>query len=240
MSTPKIFALMVAAGKGMRFGADVPKQYTKLLDKTVLEHSVLALKSPRMVDLTLVHACDDEYIAKLLPQLLVQYGQTIHLAHGGDERWQSVRNGVAAIRSRGADDNDWVLIHDAARPCLPDDDLARLLTCIEQADGEKVQGLILATPVVDTLKSVKDGLIERTVSREQLWCALTPQAFRLSELEVVLDYVDKQKLAITDEASAFEMMNKPVRIVPASRMNMKLTYKDDLPILALILQAKQG
>lgn len=240
MSNPKIFALMVAAGKGTRFGADVPKQYTKLLDKTVLEHSVLALKSHRMVDLTLVHARDDRYLESLLPNLMVQYEQKIHLALGGDERWQSVLSGVQAIRNRGALDDDWVLIHDAARPCLPNDDLERLLTCIEQADSRTVQGLILATPVVDTLKRAKDELIECTVSREHLWCALTPQAFRLAELEVVLDYVKKHQLAITDEASAFEIMNRLVYIVPASRMNMKLTYMDDLPLLELILQAQRG
>ena len=223
----KIFGLIVAAGRGSRFGGDIPKQYHKIGDKTVLEHSVARLNLPMITDLTVVVAKDDAYAR----QLNLPFDRTVYFADGGDERWQSVWAGVQAIRERGADDNDWVLIHDAARPCLPSDDLIAL------CQSDEKYGAILATPVVDTLKKVNNQQIEQTVDRSQLWQALTPQMFRLKALEQVLIKVHQDGLMITDEASAFELAGLPIGIVPASRSNMKLTHADDLPIIQAILHA---
>lgn len=226
--TDKIHALMVAAGKGSRFGAQIPKQYLTLADKTVLEHSVARLNHPNIDDLTLVIAKDDEQASGLD----LAFEGAIHYAIGGAERWQSVHAGVAAIRGCGADDNDWVLIHDAARPCLPKQDLQDLLDALSTNPCEAV---ILAAPVVDTLKQVVHDKIVKTVDRSALWQAQTPQAFRLKALEEVLSMVAKTDMLITDEASGFEMMGREVQIVTGSRLNMKLTYAEDLPLLEAVL-----
>lgn len=236
--SPKIHALIVAAGKGTRFGAECPKQYLRIADQTVLEHSVMSLCDQRIGDLTLVHAADDAYLSPILSSLTATYHASINTAIGGAERWQSVQSGLQSIQNLGASLDDWVLIHDAARPCLPKADLAAVIDVIARIDagGEKGDAAILASPVVDTLKFAVDSMIDHTVSREHLWQALTPQVFRLGVLMDVLDQVAKLGLMITDEASAYERFDKQVRIVSASKMNMKLTYTDDLPLLEMIIR----
>lgn len=222
-----IHGLIVAAGRGSRFGGDVPKQYQIVQGKSILQHTISRLNVPQITDLTIVVAKDDMHIGGLeLP-----FERSIYFADGGDERWQSVHSGVRAIRERGATDDDWVLIHDAARPCLPTDDLERL------CQSQERYGAILATPVVDTLKKVNNLSIEQTIDRSQLWQALTPQLFRLKALEEVLTKVQQDGLMITDEASAFELAGLPIGIVPASRINIKLTHADDLPMIAAMLDA---
>lgn len=227
---PKIHALIVAAGKGSRFGAAVPKQYLRLADRTVLEESIERLNVDGIDDLTLVLAGGDEYASGLD----FEFSHPIRHAVGGAERWQSVHSGVQAIREHGGLDDDWVVIHDAARPCLPKVDLARLLDTLESTSHD---GVILATPVVDTLKLAtnEQGII-KTVDRSGLWQAQTPQAFRLNKLEWVLSQIAKDNLMITDEASGFEMLGLEVQIVQGSKLNMKLTYAEDLPLMELILQ----
>lgn len=226
--THQVHGLIVAAGKGLRLGADRPKQYLQITDKTVLEESVARLNVDALSDLTLVVAKDDVYAAKLS----FDFAGEVHQTFGGAERWQSVRNGVKSIRDRGAKDTDWVLIHDAARPCLPRADLMAVLTALKQTTHD---GVILAAPVVDTLKQVDGGSVVKTVSREGLWQAQTPQIFRLSALEKVLAEVAAQGLVITDEASGFEMLGLSVEVVAGSRLNMKLTYAEDLSLLRFIL-----
>ncbi|MDO4441650.1 MAG: 2-C-methyl-D-erythritol 4-phosphate cytidylyltransferase [Moraxella sp.] len=228
-----VHALMVAAGKGSRFGADLPKQYLPLTNKTVLEESIACLDDDGIDDLTLVIAKDDKYFN----ELNLSYYRPMFVGVGGDERWQSVQAGVSLIRTHGGCDDDWVVIHDAARPCLSKMDLQALLIAVQTSCAD---GVILATPVVDTLKQVSNGVIERTVDRSVLWQAQTPQAFRLKTLEVVLNQVAQQGLDITDEASAFEMLGYMVEVVQGSRLNVKLTYPDDLPLLRLIHQLTDG
>lgn len=225
----RVHALMVAAGKGSRFGADVPKQYLTLQDQTVLQQSVARLNVNGIDDLTLVIAKDD----RLAATLEFEFAKPIYHAIGGAERWQSVQSGVQAIRKRGACDDDWVVIHDAARPCLPRADLMAVLSALKDTRHD---GVILATPVVDTLKQVDESAqIVKTVDRSGLWQAQTPQVFRLKSLESMLDEVQERELNITDEASGFEMLGKSVQVVVGSRLNMKLTYADDLPLLRLMV-----
>lgn len=244
MNTLTIHALMVAAGKGARFGADRPKQYLQINDLPVLVHSALAVNEPRISDLTFVLAADDVYADQAVRQIADRCNKPIFRTLGGDERWQSVQAGLMSLKARGVADNAWVLIHDAARPCLPMADLSRLIDAIEQIDQgrDAADALILASPVVDTLKRAHDGKILETVSRDGLWQALTPQVFHLGGLISVLDHVATHKLVITDEASAYESLGKMVKIIPASKMNIKLTYPDDLPLLTMILahQAQHG
>lgn len=227
-SSHKIHALVVAAGKGSRFGGNQPKQYQKIMGRYVLEHSIDRLKLSQIDDLTLVLAKDD----MIGWQLDLDFHAPIHRVIGGQERWQSVKAGLQAIINQDADVNDWVLIHDAARPCLPRQDLLSLLDYVDQK-----YGAILVTPVVDTLKfGGSNQYVSHTVARDNLYQALTPQMFRLGRLQEALDYVDRHGLHITDEASAFERLGLPIALVQGSRLNMKLTYADDLPLLQAILQ----
>ncbi|MFL1731871.1 2-C-methyl-D-erythritol 4-phosphate cytidylyltransferase [Moraxella oculi] len=227
-SRQTVHALIVAAGKGSRFGADKPKQYLKITDQTVLQESVARLNVDELKNLTLVVAEEDGYV----DGLSFDFDGRIRRAWGGAERWQSVMNGVNDIRNHGACDDDWILIHDAARPCLPKSDLMAVLAMLNHT---KCEGVILATPVVDTLKQVSQGHVVKTVDRNLLWQAQTPQVFRLKALEEVLSQVAVCGMKITDEASGFEILGRKVEVVAGSRLNMKLTYAEDLPLLQAIL-----
>lgn len=231
MRAPIIHALVVSAGSGSRFGATVPKQYLSVLNKTILEHTIGRLNHPAISDLTLVVAKDDTIAC----QLDFAFERPIYVATGGAERFLSVLNGVSSIRHRGGADDDWVLIHDGARPCLSLVDLDRLIQALPDT-FDKV-GAILATPVVDTLKFAPTGTITHTVSREHLYHAQTPQIFRLKALETMLHHVIEQGLMITDEASGFEQLGEQVALVQGSATNLKLTHSQDLPLIELILKA---
>lgn len=245
-ANPPIHALIVSAGVGSRFGADKPKQYLSLAGRTVLEHAVACLNIPQIDSLTIVISADDG-LARSLP---FEFDKSIHFATGGAERFLSVKAGVESI-ARRTEGEAWVLIHDGARPCLSRADLERLLDAMPCVMAQpNMAGAILATPVADTLKLAKttelnrpDTLphftyIHRTVSREQLWQAQTPQLFTLSALQTMLNNAITEGISMTDEASGFEHYGQGVALVQGSRTNIKLTYPDDLAMIELILQAK--
>lgn len=227
--TSTIHALIVAAGKGSRFGMDKPKQYLTVQEKTILQHSVSCLNHQNINDLTIVIAPDDT----TAQNLVFDYSHPIYFTVGGRERFLSVQNGVKAIQSRGACADDWVLIHDAARPCLALADLNALINKIQQ--NPQITGAILATPVTDTIKSVCNHIIDHTIDRSQLWAAQTPQIFRLKALEDMLQQVIAKNLTITDEASGFEMIGEKIAIVPSNHINIKLTYPQDLALINFLL-----
>lgn len=230
-----VHALIVAAGRGSRFGGDIPKQYLCVSGKTVLEHSVASLNHWAIDDLTLVVAAQDEYIHRLG----FDFDKPMCIALGGSERFLSVKSGIDAIRkSYHAKDDDWVLIHDAVRPCLSARALDRLLE--QTALLTKETGAILAIPVVDTLKQVESDTIKHTVSRHQLWQAQTPQIFRLKALEQMLHSVISQNIQITDEASGFESLGHQIKVVTGSQDNIKLTYPKDKAMIEMILQYRQN
>ncbi len=227
---PAIHALIVAAGKGSRFGASLPKQYTPLAGRTVLEHSVAALSASRFINaLHLVVAPDDSQARSLT------FAVPVYISLGGSERWQSVQNGVEAIARAGAAAADLVLIHDAARPCV----LAKHIDAVINVAKTEPYGAILGVPIADTVKRVETGLgatIVDTLDRRDLWLAQTPQVFRLAALQHVLAHISKDKLTVTDEASAFERLGYPIRMVKGSQQNIKLTYAEDLALIEKILQ----
>ena len=245
-TTPNIHAMIVAAGRGSRFGAAIAKQYTKINGQTLLQHSVTRLASSGYIDhCYLVIAADDEVASTLTYTLPMNY------VVGGAERWQSVRAGVSAILGSGADKSDLVLIHDAARPAVPTEDIDSVII----AAMSEPYGAILATPVADTLKlstalpakqlddlndhrTNGNDYIKTTVNRQHMWQAQTPQVFRVGELSHLLDYINEHQLHITDEASAFEYLELPIRLVTGSRQNIKLTFPDDAIVLAAILTAQ--
>jgi len=223
------FALVPAAGSGTRFAASVPKQYLPLAGRPLLWHAVANLLAhPAIGRVAVVVHPQDQLFER---QSWAQMGERISaLRCGGATRAESVRNALAALRD-DLDDDDWVLVHDAARPCLTVELLERL---IETLDGDGVGGL-LAVPVADTLKrSGADQRVVRTEPREGLWRAQTPQMFRYGLLTRALDSADLA--AVTDEASAMEALGLSPRLVPGSERNIKVTYPEDLALAELILR----
>ncbi len=230
---PRLWAIVPAAGTGSRFGATQPKQYLPLLDRCVLEHSVTALLDEPRIEAVLValHPNDDHFAS-----LALSHNPRVHAVVGGSERADSVEMALLALQGQ-ASDADWVLVHDAARPCLSRADLQSLIA--ETAD--KHCGGLLAARLVDTVKRGNDSdEVDATLDRSQLWRALTPQLFRYGELLAALRYCRKNQLAVTDEASAIEHSGGRVRLVAGSAANIKITYPEDLPLAAFYLHAQRG
>ena len=221
-----------AAGSGQRMASGVPKQYLEIGDKTVIEHTLDALLGcTRIQSIVVVVSADDD----IWPGIAGRYsGRPLETVIGGEERCHSVLNALAHI-ARTADANDWVLVHDAARPCLRPADVDAL---IDALDGDMTGGL-LGVPVADTMKQVSaDGRIEQTVSREGLWHALTPQMFRLGLLHAALEKVLSSGRLVTDEAAAMELAGHRPRMIQGHRDNIKITLPADLALAAFYLQAR--
>jgi 2-C-methyl-D-erythritol 4-phosphate cytidylyltransferase len=222
----KYWLVMPAAGIGRRFGADRPKQYAPLCGRTVIGWALAPfLADSRCAGAVVALAQDDPYWAAVAPAAVLT-------AAGGQERSQSVRSGLAALVDRAVPD-DWVLVHDAARPCLPREDLDRLLSVL---DTHPVGGL-LATPAADTLKRADgSGDVQQTVDRASLWRALTPQMFRYGRLCEALDRAHAAGRIPTDEAQAIEWLGDRPRVVEGAAANLKITSAADLAIAAALLK----
>jgi len=227
MTQRKLVAVIAAAGIGKRVGADIPKQYLKLLDKTIIEHSINPfVEHPDIVQVVVSIAKNDRWFRSLN----IAKNSKIRLVEGGDERVDSVLAALKVI-----DDNDYVLVHDAARPCITRFDIDKLINyvCANNA------GAILASKVTDTMKrSYPNGQIKKTVERNDLWHALTPQMFENKTLQKAILAVNEPHL-ITDEASAIEMCGLPVHLVEGRSDNLKVTREEDLQIAALYLSRSQ-
>ncbi len=225
----KFVALVPAAGSGSRMGGSLPKQYLPLLERPLIDHTLRALAShPRIAQVYVVLSPDDAS----WDELGIQLEKLTVLRCGGAARAQSVTNGLKAIAAEVAAD-DWVLVHDAARPCLRAEHLDRML---DELAGDGVGG-ILAVPVADTLKrSGPEQRIAETVPREGLWQAQTPQMFRHGMLLKALEAAGS---AVTDEASAIERMGLQPKLVEGDARNLKVTYPRDLELAALILGGEQ-
>ncbi|MDQ2962665.1 MAG: 2-C-methyl-D-erythritol 4-phosphate cytidylyltransferase [Pseudomonadota bacterium] len=228
MAAPRRFALIPAAGTGMRFGGVVPKQYTPLAGSSLLRRSIDALNDAVALEAIFVVLAPDD---KLYADRVGKLRGVEALYCGGSTRAESVKNGLAAIGHRAAAD-DWVLVHDAARPCIDVRTLNRLLR--ELAD-EPVGGL-LAVPLADTLKRAETGAALRAIStepRDGLWCAQTPQMFRFAILRQAFRNADLAK--VTDEAQAVETLGMKPRLVHGSPSNIKVTYPEDVALAEAIL-----
>jgi len=226
---PKYFALVPAAGSGARMGAEQPKQYLALAGRPLLYHTLQRLAACADIERVFVVLASGD--ANFVQQDWRPFaGRLEPLYCGGATRAASVFNGLLAVRDLVAAD-DWLLVHDAVRPCLPQSALARL---IATARDESTGGL-LALPVVDTIKRAdRDGYVLQTESRESLWQAQTPQMFRYRVLLEALRAVDPA--VATDEASAIERLGLRPKLVMGDTRNLKVTYPQDLEMAALILQ----
>ncbi|MDO5068942.1 MAG: 2-C-methyl-D-erythritol 4-phosphate cytidylyltransferase [Neisseria zoodegmatis] len=224
-------ALIPAAGVGERFGAGKPKQYVEINGRTVLEHTIGIFTAHPSISLTaVVLAPNDTGFSETRFQTASEKVAVLHC--GGGSRAETVRNGLNALLERGlAEAGDNILVHDAARCCLPAEALSRL---IDEA-GDAEEGGILAVPVADTLKQADEHRrIGATVPRNGLWQAQTPQLFRADLLQRALETCDLNR--ITDEASAVEMLGIRPRLVQGDSRNLKLTLPHDEFIVRLLLK----
>lgn len=225
----KNIALIPAAGIGARFGADKPKQYVEIGGKTVLEYTVCIFQNHPSIDMTVVVVSPEDVLAD---GFQTAFAGVEVWKIGGRSRAETVRNGVAKLLETGlAAETDNILVHDAARCCLPSEALTRL---IEQA-GNAAEGGILAIPVADTLKRADGGNISATVERTGLWQAQTPQLFRAGLLCRALAAENLE--GITDEASAVEKLGIRPLLVQGDVRNLKLTQPQDAYIVRLMLNA---
>jgi len=227
----RVYAVVPAAGSGRRMASDVPKQYLPLAGRTVIEHTLERIAGHGAIcRVAIAVSADDMRLAALtLPPNCVQ-------VIGGAERCHSVLAGLEALAAQ-ASAQDWVLVHDAARPCVRRDDIDQLL---RELAAHPIGG-ILAVPVRDTLKRcTAEGDIAGTVERTALWQAQTPQMFRYGVLRRALEDALAAGAMVTDEAQAVEQAGHTPRVVAGHADNLKITHPEDLVLAAFILAAQRA
>ncbi len=227
--SPRCYALMPCAGSGSRAGTARPKQYEPIAGQPMVQHTLKALAGvSRLAYCLVVVAPDDETRYPASESVRV-------VARGGASRAESVFNGLQVLLAQGATDEDWVLVHDAAR-CLVTPQQVDAL--IDACQHDAVGGL-LALPLPDTLKSEAAGRVSATVPREDKWLAQTPQMFRLGALAGALQQAAASGFAgITDESSAMEALGHQPRLVRGSAQNFKVTYPEDFALAEAILRSR--
>jgi 2-C-methyl-D-erythritol 4-phosphate cytidylyltransferase / 2-C-methyl-D-erythritol 2,4-cyclodiphosphate synthase len=236
VATPRLWAIVPAAGRGERFaassGSTLPKQYSLLLGRTVIEWTLRALLADERVHAIVVVLADGD---PHWPAVVKKINSSKLLTTlGGAHRQDTVMNGLQLLESQ-ANIDDWALVHDAARPCLSSTDLGALIDSLES----DARGAVLAVPVVDTVRRELAGEIE-TVDRNGLWRALTPQIFRFGQLRQALADASRAHVTVTDEAQALERMGVRAKLVAGSPFNIKVTRAEDLAVAAGILKMQHG
>lgn len=222
-----VWVVVPAAGRGQRFGAGLPKQYSQLAGRALIEHTLTTLLAePRVVGVVVALATDDAH----WQQLGIASDPRVRTVTGGGERHLSVLRGLQAVPAAG---DPWVAVHDAARPCLAASDLARLFDALDESGD----GCILATPAADTLKQVDDaGQVMCTLAREGIWQAQTPQVFRRGQLLAALQASEAGDFVPTDEATAVERAGGRVQVIGARAPNPKITTRMDLQLAEALLR----
>ena len=223
----RVFAVVPAAGVGSRMQADRPKQYLELHGQTVLEHTLNRLLAFSPIEKIVLPVSSDDAYWK---DISLNGHPKIVSCEGGRERFQSVLNGLKKLLEFGAQKEDWVMVHDVARPCIQHDDLQKLL------DDAGEQGSILGAQVRDTMKRTNDkGEIITTVERDNLWHALTPQLAPLGVLIKAIETSIEDGVNITDEASALEHVGLAPKMVAGRPSNIKITRPEDLALAGMYL-----
>ncbi|MAZ44704.1 MAG: 2-C-methyl-D-erythritol 4-phosphate cytidylyltransferase [Legionellales bacterium] len=220
----KAHVIIPAAGTGNRFGQDVPKQFSRIGDQTILEKTIsIFLSSPYISRVIVTCAEKCPYVAQL------NLDPCVEIVVGGPSRSHSVLSGLNALEQEHA--CDWVLVHDAARPCLEQDSLSDLILFVQKHE----KPALLATPITSTLKRVKDFAVLESVDRGSIWAAQTPQIARVKELKAAIEDAHANGIEITDEASALERLGIEVLVVKGKNTNIKITNPEDLVLAKGIL-----
>lgn len=229
MNPPRHFALIPAAGVGARMGSNSPKQYVMIAGKPMLQHVLDTFAASTIIDHTYVVVnAEDQYIRDVMAGAPHLAGRVTVIFNGGATRHVSVLKGMRVL-SDFADADDWVLVHDAARPGLTTDMIAQLADALR----EDAVGGLLAMPVVDTLKrGAGDKRVQATVPRSGLWAAQTPQMFRYGLLRRALETVDD----VTDESSAIEALDLQPKLIEGSARNFKVTLPQDVRLAEMYLR----
>ncbi|MBE9559483.1 MAG: 2-C-methyl-D-erythritol 4-phosphate cytidylyltransferase [Proteobacteria bacterium] len=230
-----IWAIVPAAGIGKRMQTDMPKQYLSLNNRPVIEYTINALlQNENISGLVIALQADDIY----WPDININSQKPVLRTTGGKERADSVLNALNELFSveQFDADTDWVMVHDAVRPCLRQQDIDKLVLEV----GEDGNGGLLALPVRDTMKRQGSrAAVAATVERENLWHALTPQYFSAASLKKALEKAQSDGLAITDESSAMEFAGFSPKLVQGHEDNIKITRPDDLRLASLYLQSQE-
>lgn len=228
MTDSRFWAVVPAAGVGKRMQADIPKQYLLLNDRPVIEHTLQRLLQHSAISGAYVAlGAEDGW----WPDTIYAQHPDVVRVDGGAERCHSVLNALHALSDKAADE-DWVLVHDAARPCVRQEDLDALIACADSTDI----GALLGMPVKDTMKRTDTaGVISKTVDRDNLWHAFTPQMFRLGFLRNCLQRALDAGVLVTDEASAVEWAGFQPVMVEGHADNLKITRPEDLPLASYYL-----
>lgn len=222
----KTWVVIPAAGVGKRFATDKPKQYYRIGDKTILEHTLSCFTSRSdIAGIILAVSAADEYIQQL------ELPANVQCVIGGKERSDSVLAALHYLQQIASND-DWVVVHDAARPCLSQSDLDAVLAKAYQSTA----GAILAAEVFDTVKQKQQSHGIKTLDRSQILLALTPQVFQLNVLSNALLDAQQHQVSITDEASAIERMGLAVDWVAGDKRNLKITTEQDLALATFYMQ----
>ena len=225
----KYWVVIPAAGIGKRMGSDIPKQYVSVRGKTVIEHTIDNFISRKEIQNICISISESDNYWSTLP---ISKNKKIITTVGGNERYESVYNGLRALQDK-ANDDDWVLVHDAVRPCLKKSIIDRLITDISSHDV----GGILALPCFETMKRVNNNKqVEETINREIIWRAQTPQIFKYKKLLLAIEKAINENILITDEAMAMELSNYKPIVIMGDEKNIKITHKDDLKHLELFLE----
>lgn len=231
--TDKVWAVVPAAGIGKRMQAEIPKQYLPLHGRMVIEHTLSRLLGHVRIAGVMVALAEGD---PLWPRVSLPRGTPLYTAPGGAERCESVHNALQRLDQYAAP-TDWVMVHDAARPCLRRQDIDALIAGIPPDEC----GGILALPVRDTMKRAQPGStrIYQTVAREGLWHALTPQIFRLEDLRQALSNALKIGEFVTDEAQAMELAGGHPLLIEGHADNIKITRPEDLALADLYLKQQE-
>ena len=224
----KLYAVVPAAGIGARMLADRPKQYLSILGKTVLEHTLDQLLAfPEFKKIIVVISKEDAYFSGLN----FSNHSKVEICQGGQERYDSVLNGLIHLKKQGVEDDALVMVHDVARPCIKQADLFNLF------HSDSRSGAILGLQVRDTMKRTDEsGNIIKTVERNNLWHALTPQMANLEILYTAISTSLADGMNITDEASALEYIGLSPKMVAGDPCNIKITRPDDLALAQAYLE----
>lgn len=219
--TPSYWVLIPAAGVGRRMCSEISKQYLKISGKTILEHAISRFATYPMIEKIVVILSAHDLQWPTIHQQIAEKAVTVE---GGQTRADSVMHGLQYLTTVAAE-NDWVLVHDASRPCLSLPVLDRFFHIL----SDHPVGGLLAVPIVDTLKRVDaNGYVQETLSREELWAAQTPQMFRYALLYNAMERALSHNIEVTDEASAIEYYGKSPLVVKGDRGNIKVTWFEDL------------
>jgi 2-C-methyl-D-erythritol 4-phosphate cytidylyltransferase len=225
--SPRFFALIPCAGSGTRAGTAGPKQYERVAGQPMVWHTLSAFAAVQRIARTIVVVAPTDGFFERNPTT-----SALVVPCGGATRAASVTNGLRELRRAGATDDDWVLVHDAARCLVTPELIDRLI----DACWEDEVGGLLAHPLADTLKIEADGRVASTIERQDKWLAQTPQMFRLGMLRQALEHAGD---SVTDESGAIESMGLKPRLVPAGAQNFKVTWPDDFLMAEAVLRSRR-